>query len=258
MLVLQCPQEFLTCGTTKNLYTGLLDTGAQASLISYNCLKEFGFKRRDIKKTGATLNIESSTGLVKDAILGVITIKLFIMKRKLCIENSREFGSTKITFLVAAPEVKLNRIILGVPWMKAARTEILLAENKVRARLVHSNNTESVCSLQLKMDKNIQLESEKHIDESTQYTRFQMNAFFMSNSLSFKVQPRKGVKLPEIIQLQNAIKITKHKGYPRIMNVNGLELPIKTNKEFKTLTINVTLVEEPLCFVILIAFCNCI
>merc|ERR1712055_1023679 len=69
----------------------------------------------------------------------------------------------------------------------------------------------------------------------------------MSNSLKFKVQPRKGVKLPEVIQVQNAIKITKHKGYPRIMNVNGLELPIKTNREFQTLTINVTLMEEPTC-----------
>merc|ERR1712030_289307 len=96
------------------------------------------------------------------------------------------------------------------------------------------------CSLQLKMDRNLQLESEKHIDGSTNYARFHMNAFFMSNSLSFKVHPRKGVKLPESIQLQNAIKITMHQGYPRIMNVNGLELPIKTNREFQTLTINVT------------------
>ena len=151
----ECPQIFLTCEKSKKLYNGLIDTGAQASLISFNCLKDFGFNSRDIKKTGSTLNIESSTGLVKDAIMGVITIKIFIMKRKLCIENSREFGSTKITFLVAAPEVKLNRIILGVPWLKAARTEIMLAEDKVRARLVHSNNTESVCSLQLKMDKKL-------------------------------------------------------------------------------------------------------
>merc|ERR1712030_74304 len=226
---------------------GLLDTGAQASLISYNCLKEFGFKRRDIKKTGATLNIESSTGLVKDAILRVITIKLFIMKRKLNTENSREFGSTKVTFLVAAPEVNLNRIILGVPWLRAARTKIMLAEDKVRARLVHSNSTESECSLQLKMDKNLQLESEKNIDETTNYARFHMNAFFMSNKISFKVHQKKGVELPEIIQMQNAIKITMHKGYPTIMNVNGLELPIRTHKEFQTLTINVTLMMEPTC-----------
>merc|ERR1712215_536441 len=164
-------------------------------------------------------------------------------------QNGRrpKWKTTKLTFLVTAPEVKLGRIILGVPWMKAARTEIILAENKVRARLIHSNDTESVCSLQLKMDKNLQLESDKHIDESTQYAKFYMNAFFMSNSLSFKVQPRKGVKLPEIIKLHNATKITLHKGYPRIQNVNGLELPIKTNREFQSLTINVTLMKEPTC-----------
>merc|ERR1712082_249549 len=171
----ECPQIFLTCEKSKKLYNGLIDTGAQASLISFQCLNDFGFNSHDIKKIGSTLNIESSTGLVKDAILGVITIRLFIMKRKI-FENSREFGATKITFLVAAPEVKLGRIILGVPWLKAAKTEIILAEDKVRARLVHSNNTESVCNLQLKMDKNLQLESEKHIDESTQYTKFYMNA----------------------------------------------------------------------------------
>ena len=239
----ECPQIFLTCGKSKKMYNGLIDTGAQASLISLQCLNDFGFHSRDIKKIGSTLNIESSTGMVKDAILGVITIKLFIMKRKI-VENSREFGATKITFLVASPEVQLGRIILGVPWIKSAKTEIVLAEDKVRARLIHGNNTESLCSLQLKMGKNLQLESEKHIDESTQYTKFYMNAFFMEDSLSFKVKPRKGVKLPEIIQLNNATKITLHNGYPKIKNANGLELPIKVNREFKSLTIKVTLLEE--------------
>merc|ERR1712030_141175 len=136
---------------------------------------------------------------------------------------------------------------LGVPWMRAARTKIDLAEDKVRARLAHSNSTESECSLQLKMDKNLQLESEKNIDETTNYARFHMNALFMSNKISFKVHQKKGVELPEIIQMQNAIKITMHKGYPTIMNVNGLELPIRTHKEFQTLTINVTLMMEPTC-----------
>ena len=246
----KCPQKFSTCGNTKKMYNALI--GAQASLISFNCLKDFGFSSHDIQKTGAILNIEFSTELVKDAILGVITIKLFIMKHKI-FENSREFGSTKITFLLTAPEVKLSRTILGVPWTKAAGTvatgtKIRLAENKVRARLVHSNNTESKSSLQLKMEKNLKLESKKKIDGSTKYTRFQINAFFMSNSLKFKMQPRKGIKLPEVIIMQNAIRITKDKhNYPRIMNINKLKLPIKIKKEFKTLTTNVTLMEEPTC-----------
>ena len=74
-----------------------------------------------------------------------------------------------------------------------------------------------------------------------------MNAFFLSNKISFKVHQKKGVELPEIIKMQNAIKITMHQGYPRILNVNGLELPIRTQKEFQTLTINVTLLMEPTC-----------
>ena len=220
----KCPQKLSTCGNTKKMYKALI--GARASLISFNCLKDFGFSSHDI---------EFSTELIKDAILGIIAIR----KHRL-FENSREFGSTKITFLLTAPEVKLSRTILGVPWTKAAGTvatgtEIRLAENKVRARLVHSNNTETKSSLQLKMERNLKLESKKRIDGSTQYTRFQMNAFFISNSLKFTMQPRKGIKLPEVIIMQNA------------MNINRLKLPIKIRKEFKTLTINVTLMEEPTC-----------
>ena len=129
----------------------------------------------------------------------------------------------------------MNRIILGVPWLRAARTKIELAEDKVRARLLHSNNTESECSLQLKIDKNIQLESEKYIDETTNYARFHMNAFFMSNEITFKLHHKKEVILPEIIKMQNEIEITMDHGFPRILNVTGLELPIRTQKNFNNL-----------------------
>ena len=242
-----CPQVFLTLGTTKNLYTALLDTGAQASLIGYNCLKEFGYKNRDIKKTGATLNIESTTGLVKNAILGTITIQIYIMLRRRNTENSREFGRTKVTFLVASPEVNLNRIILGVPWLRAARTKIELAKDQVRARLLHSNSTESECSLQLKIGKNLQLESEKVIDETTNYARFHMNAFFLRNKVAFKVHQKNDVVLPDIINMQNAIEITMDHGYPRILNDYGLELPVRTQAVFQKLTINLTIMKEPTC-----------
>merc|ERR1712208_106519 len=73
------------------------------------------------------------------------------------------------------------------------------------------------------------------------------NAFFMSNKLSFKVHQKKNVVLPEILKMQNAIEITMDHGFPRILNVTGLELPIRTQKEFQQLTINVTLMMEPTC-----------
>merc|ERR1712030_185992 len=100
---------------------------------------------------------------------------------------------------------------------------------------------------QLKIDKNLQIESEKDIDETTNYARFHMNAFFLSNKISFKVHQKNEVELPEIIKMQNAIEITMHHGFPRIMNVNGLELPVRTQKEFQKLTINVTVMMEPTC-----------
>merc|ERR1712082_373016 len=242
----ECPQIFLTCEKSKKLYTGLLDTGAQASLISFNCLKDFGFNSRDIKKTGATLNIESTTGLVKDAILGTITIQIYILLRRKYTENARNFGRTKVTFLVASPEVNLNRIILGTPWLRSARTKIELAKDQVKARL-HCNSTERECNLQLKLGKNLQLESDKEINETTNYVKFHMNAFFLRNKVSFKVHQKNNVVLPDIINMKNAIEITIENGFPRILNDNGLEIPVRTQTVFNKLTINLTLMSEPTC-----------
>ena len=240
-----CPQVFITLGTTKNLYIALLDTGAQASLIGYSCLKDFGYTDRDIKKTGASLNIESTTGLVKDAILGTITINIYIMLRR-STENARNFGRTKVTFLVASPEVNLNRIILGTPWMRSSHTIIDLAKDQVKARL-HCNSTERECKLQLKIGTNLQLESEQEINQETNMAKFHMNAFFLQSNVSFKVHQKNEVVLPDIINMKNAIEITIEDGFPRILNNNGLEIPVRTKTVFQKLTINLTLMSEPTC-----------
>ena len=100
-----CPQVFLTLGTSIQLYTALLDTGAQSSLIGYSCLTNFGYSDKDIKRSGLSLNLESTTGIVNDAIMGTITVQAYIMLRKKFTNNARNFGKTSITFLVASPEV---------------------------------------------------------------------------------------------------------------------------------------------------------
>ena len=104
--------------------------------------------------------------------------------------------------------------------------------------------------MQLKLGKNLQLESEQEIDEATNYARFHMNAFFLRNKVAFKVHQKNDVVLPEIIKMQNAIEITMDHGFPWILNDNGLELPVRTQKVFQKLTINLTLMptcEETAC-----------
>merc|ERR1711888_104068 len=205
-----CPQVFITLGTAKHLYTALLDTGAQSSLIGYSCLKDFGYTDRDIKKTGVSLNIESTTGLVNDAILGTITIQIYIMLRKKFTNNARNFGKTSITFLVASPEVNLTRIILGTPWLRSAHTQIELAKDQVKARL-HCENSEHLCSLQLKKGKNLQLESENEVNETNNSAKFHLNAFFLEDKVSFKLHNKKDVEMPETVHMKNEIKITRQK-----------------------------------------------
>ena len=102
-----CPEVFITLGNSTQLYTALLDTGAQSSLIGYSCLEKFCYTEANIKKTGLSLNLESTTGVVSNAIMGTITVPAYIMLRREFTNNTRKFGRTSITFLVASPEVNL-------------------------------------------------------------------------------------------------------------------------------------------------------
>ena len=72
-----------------------------------------------------------------------------------------------------------------------------------------------------------------------------MNAFFLRNKVAFKVHQKNDVVLPDIINMKNAIEITIENGFPRILNDNGLEIPVRTQTVFQKLTINLTLMSEP-------------
>merc|ERR1712082_317576 len=185
-----CPQVFLTLGNSTQLYTALLDTGAQSSLIGYSCLTNFGYTEKEIKKSGLSLNLESTTGIVNDAIMGTITVQAYIMLRKKFTNNARNFGKTSITFLVASPEVQLTRIIIGTPWLRFAQTQMFLSKDKVKAR-IHCENSEHLCSLQLKTSQKLKMVSENEVTEANSSATFQLNAFFLQDQVSFKVHDKK-------------------------------------------------------------------
>jgi len=239
-----CPEIFLTLGNSSHICTALLDTGAQSSLIGWSCLTNSGYTEKDIKKTGLALNLESTTGIVNNAIMGTITVPAYIMLKRQFQDNSRRFGRTGITFLVASPEVQLTRIIIGTPWLRFAETQMFLSRDIVKARL-HCENSEHLSSLQLKTSQRLEMVSENGVTKADSSATFQLNSFFLQEQISLNVHDRKYVDLPKIIHIKNNIAIKKKEGFPILLNNPGLEIPLRAKKDFSRLTIKLSLLSDP-------------
>ena len=69
------PEIFLnfTRDSSNQLILGLCDSGAQTSIIGHDQLCQLGFNDNQIQKT-ESYNIQSSTELVEDAIIGKIKL----------------------------------------------------------------------------------------------------------------------------------------------------------------------------------------
>ena len=241
-----CPEIFLTLGNSSEIWTGLLDTGAQSSLIPWSILDKLGYTEKDIKKTNHELNLESTTGVVRNAIVGSISLPAYILLKKQFTDGSRRFGRTTITFLVASPEVSLSRIIIGTPWLKCSQVQLHLYEKTdiVKARLKCENSTH-LCSLQLKTIHNLKMTSKKEITEADSSAIFHINSFFLQDNISLKVHDRTNVELPKTIHLKNKFAISRQQGFPVILNRPGLEIPLRTKKDFNKLTVHLSLLPDP-------------
>ena len=121
---------------------------------------------------------------------------------------------------------------------------MFLSKDKVKARL-HCENSEHLCSLQLKTNQKLEMISENEVTEASSSATFQLNAFFLEDKVSLQVHARKYVDLPKIINIKNNIAVTKKKGFPIILNNPGLEVPLKATKDFSKLTIQLSLLSDP-------------
>ena len=91
---------------------------------------EIGLSTSQIAKTDQ-YNIKSSTEEVKNCILGKIEIQLelLLQSKDQLISN---FARTKEQFLVAGPEVKLSKIILGTPFLGRHNMKLNFKPNSCR------------------------------------------------------------------------------------------------------------------------------
>ena len=94
----------------------LIDSGSEVNLVSVEELGVIGLSTDKINRS-QRYNIKSSTETVQDCILGEIEIKLDLLIQN-DINKISNFCRTKETFLVAAKSIKLEKIILGTPWLK--------------------------------------------------------------------------------------------------------------------------------------------
>ena len=112
-----CPETYCALGDKDKLYTVLLDSGAQSSILPWDVFQELGISSDKITKIRHCLNLQGTTGIHENAIYGSLTINCFCMLKKKK-ENGKSFGRSKITFMVCSPKVKIEKIIMGSPWLK--------------------------------------------------------------------------------------------------------------------------------------------
>merc|ERR1712121_120978 len=99
----------------------------------------------------------------------------------------RVFGHSRITFLVTRPEVKLTRLIHGMPWQRSCKVVLdMNCPMTVVARL-KCDSTEKRCSLQLKESDEIYLEPTESLCRADTTAIFYLNSIFLEPSLSLKV-----------------------------------------------------------------------
>ena len=165
-----CPETYCALGDKDKLYTVLLDSGAQSSILPWDIFQELGISSDKITKIRHCLNLQGSTGIHKNAIYGSLTINIFCMLKKKK-ENGKSFGRSKINFMVCSPEVKIEKIILGSPWLKSVNMDLQMSDSlggdKAVCRLFSEGSSRRV-SLQLKQD-NFQMTSNTKINCQAQF-----------------------------------------------------------------------------------------
>ena len=169
-----------------------------------------------MKKVKNSLTLQGTTGKHENAIYGTVTLDIFCLLKK-NFDTGKSFGRSKITFLICSPEVKLNKIILGSPWLKSVTIDMRLADNgnKATARLFLRGDIHRV-SLQLKRVNNLTLTSCDNPVETDNLSKFEINTFFLQREVSLKIHEKDGIKMPGVVHLKNEYKVKHKRGFPYI------------------------------------------
>ena len=100
------------------------------------------------------------------------------------------------------------------------------------------------CNLQLKQNGKIWMTTNKVVDQADAHAIFEINSFFLQENVSLKSNKRNGIILPDVINLENKVQISRDRGFPFILNCSEIKLPIKVNNSSKKrITILLTMLD---------------
>ena len=111
----KCPEILVSLGKSDYLQSALVDSGAMANICPYQIFERLNLDTSKIVKLSHNLSLVGTTGSFSNAIMGVFTTNIYCLLKKQTHNYHRVFGHSRITFLVTRPEVKLTRLILGMP-----------------------------------------------------------------------------------------------------------------------------------------------
>ena len=203
-----CPEAIVTFGNSSKLYTALLDSGAQTSILPWEVFDQLNIGKEHITRVRHSLNLQGTTGAHADAIYGSFTMVCYCLLKQYN-PAGRSFGRSKITFMVSKPDVRLEKIIMGIPWQKSVKMVLRMDEevDKASCRL-YSEGSIHRCNLQLKQNGKIWMTTNKVVDKADAHAIFEINSFFLQENVSLKLNKRNGIILPEVINLKNNIQIS--------------------------------------------------
>ena len=148
----------------------LLDSGSDTNICSLTEVKSLGFSEKDINPCGRfTLN--GSTGQITDCFLGTVFITIHLQNRE------GTFYKQKVLFYVASPEINLNQIILGQPFLNLTKAKIEYKTDciQVKCNLLDINEQIKRSNLQLVSSTGkAQLENEDQIPIGSAYSVFSL------------------------------------------------------------------------------------
>ena len=121
-----CPEVYIKQFGSNKINCALIDTGAESNILSLEALEGmFSMSRADISPLNHQLALRGSTGLMTNAILGEVQIKLSLENTKMHKNlGVHRWSHCKVTFLVADPSVQLTKIILGAPFIERHRVSL--------------------------------------------------------------------------------------------------------------------------------------
>ena len=182
-----------------------------------------------------SLNLCGTTGVHSDAIYGSFTTTAYcLLKKQEGAGNPRVFGRSKITFMVTKPDVRLDKIILGIPWQKSVKMFLKMDEEVDRASCrLYSEGSIRRCNLQLKQNGKIWMTTNEKVDKADTSAIFGINSVFLEENVSLKLNEQDGIILPEYINLKNNYQISQDREFPIILGCSEIKLPIKVNTSSK-------------------------